>query len=175
MVSDLSGYFVHSSRTWKKNRLCTWKKNSQHSQDVELVLHVSYQGSTCHSWHPNLLSGPHVELCFDLLFFIGSILWLYQTQGLFIICTLDTDVTENTHGKGSFTAGHTQKSLSFFLLPSTPPAVHSTKLKYLKYSYPLLWIFRLYKILLKLYIVYLFQSWSYAFVEDLEIVRTSFQ
>ena len=27
---------------------------------------------------------------------MGGILWLYQTQGLFIICAPDTDVTENS-------------------------------------------------------------------------------
>ena len=41
---------------------------------------------------------PHVDLCFDVSFFVsrGSKFWLYQTQGLFIICTPVTDVAENS-------------------------------------------------------------------------------
>ena len=34
-----------------------------------------------------------------------TILWLYQTQGLFIIATPDTDVTENSYSNFSWTAG----------------------------------------------------------------------
>ena len=34
------------------------------------------------------------------------ILWLYQTLELFIICTPDTDVTEDSHYDCSLTAGH---------------------------------------------------------------------
>ena len=30
-------------------------------------------------------------------FIMGGILWLYQTQGLFLICAPDKDVTENCH------------------------------------------------------------------------------
>ena len=41
---------------------------------------------------------------------MGSILWLYQIQGLFIICAPDTDVTENSYTvvteNSSWTAGH---------------------------------------------------------------------
>ena len=37
---------------------------------------------------------------------MGGILLLYQTQGLFIINAPDTDVTENSHGDYSLTAGH---------------------------------------------------------------------
>ena len=43
----------------------------------------------------------HVDLGFELSFFMGSILRLYQTPGLFIICAPDTDVTENSYGKSS--------------------------------------------------------------------------
>ena len=45
---------------------------------------------------------------FDI-FVMGGILWLYQTQGLFIICAPDTDVTENSHGNSSLTAGPEKK------------------------------------------------------------------
>ena len=31
------------------------------------------------------------------IFIMGGILWLYQTQGLFLICVPDTDVTTNNH------------------------------------------------------------------------------
>ena len=41
---------------------------------------------------------------------MGGILWLYQTQGLFIIRAPDTDVTENNHGDCLWTAGHTHKN-----------------------------------------------------------------
>ena len=49
-----------------------------------------------------------------------SILWLYQTQGLFIICASDIEVTENTYGKCSRTVGHRkrkrEKNLRFNLV-----------------------------------------------------------
>ena len=32
-------------------------------------------------------------------FIMGGILWLYQTQGLFIISAPDTDVTDDSHGE----------------------------------------------------------------------------
>ena len=54
----------------------------------------------------NLSSEPHVDLSFDLSFLMGGILWLYQTQGLFIICAPDTDVTENSYGNCSWKGGH---------------------------------------------------------------------
>ena len=41
---------------------------------------------------------------------MGSILWLYQTQGLFIICAPDTDETENSYGGCSLTVGHQKKN-----------------------------------------------------------------
>ena len=37
---------------------------------------------------------------------MGSILRLYQTQGLFIIRAPDTDLAENSHGDCSWAAGH---------------------------------------------------------------------
>ena len=42
-------------------------------------------------------------------FIIGGILWLYQTQGLFIISSPDTNVTEDSHSDCSLTAGHEKK------------------------------------------------------------------
>ena len=51
---------------------CTWKKNSQHSQDDDRFSHVGYQESTCLSWHPSLLSVSHVVLYFNSTF----ILWV---------------------------------------------------------------------------------------------------
>ena len=39
-------------------------------------------------------------------FNMGDILWLYQTQGLFIIYVPDTDMTDDSHGDCSLTAGH---------------------------------------------------------------------
>ena len=38
------------------------------------------------------LSESHVDLDKDLFFFMGNILWLYQTQGLIDICAPVTDV-----------------------------------------------------------------------------------
>ena len=46
---------------------------------------------------------------------MGGILWPYQTQGLFIICVPDTDVTENSHSDCSLTVGH-KKYPSFNLV-----------------------------------------------------------
>ena len=40
---------------------------------------------------------------------MGSILWIYQTQGAFIIWAPDTDATENNYGMFSCTAGHIKK------------------------------------------------------------------
>ena len=52
--------------------------------------------------------------CWDIfwfnIFFMGGILWVYQTQGLFIICVPDTDVTENSHSDCSWTAAHQKKN-----------------------------------------------------------------
>ena len=48
-------------------------------------------------------------------FIIGGILWLYQTQGMFVICAPETDVTDDSHGDCSLTAGH-KKKLSFNLV-----------------------------------------------------------
>ena len=105
VVSGVSGSFVHRLCIWKKNYLYTRKKNCQHSQDAGRVHYVGYQGSTCRPWHPNLSSVPHVDLCFDFSFFMGSILKLYRTQGLFIICPPDTDVTENSCSKMFMNSG----------------------------------------------------------------------
>ena len=74
------------------------KKNNQHLQDSADIPHVGHQGCTCWSWNPNLLPGPDFELCFDLSFLMRSILWLYQTQGMFIISVPDSDVTKNSDG-----------------------------------------------------------------------------
>ena len=68
--------------------------------------HVCYQWSSCLSWHPNLSSGSHVDLCFDLSFFMGSILWLYVTQKVFIIYAPDADTTENSYSSCSRKAGY---------------------------------------------------------------------
>ena len=40
------------------------------------------------------------------LFIMVGILWVYQTQGLFILCAPDTDITEDSHGDCSWTVGH---------------------------------------------------------------------
>ena len=106
VVSGASGRFVYRFCTQKKNYLCTWKKNSQHSL-IAMGPSVGYQVSICRSWHPNLSSGPHVDLCFDLSFFVGSILWLYQTHGCFFFYLRAWHrVTKNTFGKCSWIAGH---------------------------------------------------------------------
>ena len=47
------------------------EKNSQHTQNADRVPSVGYQRSS--SWHPNLLSGSHVELGFSSAFFFS---WL---------------------------------------------------------------------------------------------------
>ena len=39
-------------------------------------------------------------------FIMGGILWLYQTQGLFITCAPDTDMTDDSHSDCSLTVGH---------------------------------------------------------------------
>ena len=65
------------------------------------------------------------------IFIMGGILWLYQTQRLFMICAPDTDVTENSHGGCSWTAGHKKKkkkinvyiTLSFNLVKVCCPAI----------------------------------------------------
>ena len=96
------------------------------------VPHFGYQGSICRSWHPNLSSGSHGELCFHLSFFMGYILWLYQTQGLFIICTPDTDTTEDSYGKCICTTGHTKLSFKFVQVQSQAILYFSAYNKYLK-------------------------------------------
>ena len=56
---------------------------------------------------------------------MSGILWLYQTQGLFIICAPDTDVTDDSQGDCSLTAGHKKKmkrkNLSFNLVKVISP------------------------------------------------------
>ena len=51
------------------------------------------------------------------IFIMGGILWLYQTQDLFIICAPDTDVTENNHSVYSWTASHKKKAGAKYTLP----------------------------------------------------------
>ena len=36
-------------------------------------------------------------------------MWLYQAQGLFMICAPDTDVTKNSYDGCTWTAGHKEK------------------------------------------------------------------
>ena len=55
------------------------------------------------SWVPRC-----VKYEFDI-FIMGGILRLYQTQGLYKICAPDTDVTEDSHGDCTLTAGHKNK------------------------------------------------------------------
>ena len=95
------------------------KKNSQHSRNTDRVPHVGYQGSTCRSWPLNLTSCSHVDLSFDLSFFMGSILWLYQTEGLFIMFAIETDVTENSYGQCSCTKDLKKENYVLTQLKST--------------------------------------------------------
>ena len=55
-VSGWCGALTCHSCTLKKKT----PKNSQHLWDDDCVSHIGYQGSTCRSWHPNLLPGYHV-------------------------------------------------------------------------------------------------------------------
>ena len=61
--------------------------------------------------HPQMITPkpitwvPRCIIFWFNIFFMGGILWLYQTQELFIICTPDRDVTENSHGDCSWIAG----------------------------------------------------------------------
>ena len=41
---------------------------------------------------------------------MGGVLWLYQTQGSYIICAPDTDVTKNSHDDCSWKAGDKKKN-----------------------------------------------------------------
>ena len=43
------------------------------------------------------------------IFIMDGIVWLYQTQRLFMICAPDTDVTESSHSGCLRTAGHEKK------------------------------------------------------------------
>ena len=84
---DLCGSLNHHS--------CTWKKNSQHSQDNDQVFHVGYLKSTCLWWHPGLLlPRSYFASYFEFdIFIMACILWLYYTLGLLKICAPNTDVT----------------------------------------------------------------------------------
>ena len=42
---------------------------------------------------------------------MSYMLWLYQTQGLFVVWAPDTDVTDNIYGDYSWTVGHEKKEL----------------------------------------------------------------
>ena len=60
------------------------------------------------SWAPRCVTYE-----FDIFIKSG----IYQTQGLFTICALDTDVTDDSHGDCSLTAGHPRKkTLNFNLV-----------------------------------------------------------
>ena len=109
LLSWLDWQVFSEKLVWKLAHSCQIlpeKRNSQHSQDDDRVFHIGYQ-STCRSWHPSLLPGSHVVIFWFNIFIMSSILWLYQTQGLFIICVPDTDVTENSHSNCSWKAGYT--------------------------------------------------------------------
>ena len=53
--------------------------------------HIAYQESICWLWNSNQSPDFHADLY--LTFFIGRIMWLYQTQKFIIIFTRVTDVT----------------------------------------------------------------------------------
>ena len=53
-----------------------------------------------------------VILWLDILI-MGSILWLCQTQGLFMKCRPDPDVKKNNYDGCTWTVGHKEKSSSF--------------------------------------------------------------
>ena len=107
VASVMKCQFVHRLYTLKKNHLCTWKKNSQYSQDTDcvpmLILsteHLQIMRRQTIFWTPYwfMFSVDH--------FFMGCILRLYQPQWLFIICAPDKNMTEKSYGKCSWTAHH---------------------------------------------------------------------
>ena len=104
-------YFLRCG-VWCVHRLCTRKKN--------FFLYLEKEQPTFPGclWGPRYwLSREHLPIMtpkpvlwvpyFDLSFFMNSILWLYQSQELFIICAPDTDVTENSHSDCLWTPGYT--------------------------------------------------------------------
>ena len=58
--------------------------------------------------HDTLARGLGLTLCNIGIrhFIMDGISWLYQIQRLFIICSPGTDVTDDSHGDCSLTAGH---------------------------------------------------------------------
>ena len=114
MVSVLSRRFVHRLCTWQKNYLCTGQKNRPHSLHADRITPCWLSREHIPIMTPDLSSGPNVDLYFDLSVFMGSILWLYQTQGSFIISMPDTDMTENRCGNYSWTACQKNIILIFY-------------------------------------------------------------
>ena len=117
VVSGLSGRFIQRLYTWKKNHLCawkknplcTWKKNGQYSQDACPYHALGIKEAPADHDTQNCCLGSMLNYVSILSFFKGSILWLYQTQGLFIICAPDTDVINNSCGRYSCTADNEKR------------------------------------------------------------------
>ena len=61
------------------------------------------------AWFPR-----SVILWLDILMMDG-ILWLYQIQGLLMICAPNTDVTKNSYDGYTWTAGHEKKGGEYML------------------------------------------------------------
>ena len=92
---------VYSS-TWKKEQptLAGWLSSLPCGQPIE---HLPIMTPKPDTWVPRF------AILRSDIFIMGGILWLNQTQGLFIICAPDTDVTENSHSGCLWTAGHHKK------------------------------------------------------------------
>ena len=67
-------------------------------------------------------------------FIMSGILWLYQTQGLFIICAPDKDMTQDSHRDCSLTAGHEKKSFNL-VKDHYPTLIVYFLTEYLSYYY----------------------------------------
>ena len=95
-------------------------------------MYLKKEQPTFAGWHSRLpcsLSGQHlpimtpnpvawVRICVILwldILIMGGILWLYQTQGLFMIYAPDTDVTKNSHDGCSWTVGHKKFFLNLYI------------------------------------------------------------
>ena len=73
---------------------CTWNENSQDSKDADRSPMLAFKGVPAEHDTQTCCLGPTLNYVSIRDFFMGSILWLYQTQELLIIFVSVTDVSK---------------------------------------------------------------------------------
>ena len=102
VASVMKCQFVHRLYTLKKNHLCTWKKNSQYSQDTDCVPMLILSTEHLQIMRRQTIFGPHTDLCFLLIIFSWVAYWGYTSPSDCLLSarltkTWPRKVTVNVH------------------------------------------------------------------------------